>query len=87
MEVYGQTEAPEIDLTAVRGMKIAMFVGSLDRLATVEDNRELREKLEGGANIVFYREYELGHLSFVLAKDMTWFKEDVVRILKLHATS
>ena len=68
-------------------MKIAMFVGSLDKLATVEDNRLLREQLEVGANVVFYREYELGHLSFVLARDMTWFKEDVVRILKTHATS
>ena len=68
-------------------MKIAMFVGSLDKLATVEDNRLLREQLEVGTNVVFYREYELGHLSFVLARDMTWFKEDVVRILKTHATS
>jgi hypothetical protein len=31
--------------------------------------------------------YELGHLSFALAKDMTWFNEDVLTLINNYATN
>ena len=47
-----------------------MFVGIKDELATVEDNRKAASEMK---TIVHYKEYELGHLSFMVSKDMTYF--------------
>jgi hypothetical protein len=30
---------------------------------------------------VFYNEYQLGHMSFMIAKDMSYFSKDVLAIL------
>ena len=38
-------------------------------------------------NVVFNQEYALGHLSFTLAKDMRWFKEDVMSVINEYATN
>ena len=51
-EKYGSIHPPEINLSNIKGMKIAQFVGTVDNLATVEDNRWLHQQL--GANSVFY---------------------------------
>ena len=40
---YGQLSPPEIDLSKIKNMKIAQFVGKTDRLATPEDNQWLLE--------------------------------------------
>jgi len=34
-----------------------------------------------GKNVVFNHEYYLGHMSFAIAKDMSWFDVDVLAIL------
>jgi hypothetical protein len=31
--------------------------------------------------------YELGHMSFAMAKDMTWFSEDVVQVMNMFKTN
>jgi len=31
--------------------------------------------------LVFYEEYDIGHLGFLLARDMSYFRTDVVTIL------
>lgn len=54
-----------------------MFVGKYDTLATPLDNAENMLKIK---NLIHYKEYELDHLAFILAKDMSYFK-DVIAVL------
>lgn len=82
MEKYGQPEPPLYDLDSIKGMNIAMFVGTADKLANVEDNHWLRDRL--GDNVIHYGEYELGHLSFMLAQDMTWFMTDAMDLINKY---
>ena len=64
---------------------VAIFSGSLDKLADPADVATLVQQL--GSNVVFNQEYPLGHLSFGLAKDMTWFSNDVVNVVNKYATN
>jgi hypothetical protein len=57
-----------------------MFVGTSDQLATVEDNRWAQTQI---STIEFYKEYTLGHMSFMIANDMSYFN-DVMNMLKKH---
>jgi hypothetical protein len=56
-----------------------MIAGSLDHLSTVEDTRWASTKLD--KVLIHYQEYELGHLSYFIAKDMTYFTRDVMNLL------
>lgn len=35
-------------------------------------------------DVVFYKEYSLGHLSFMVANDMTYFTQDVMSLFKTY---
>lgn len=62
-----------------RNIKIAMFVGEDDRLATPQDNRILKGILEEKGVLDFYKEYEkTGHISFFISKS-NLFMDDIVR--------
>ncbi len=78
-QVYGQSTAPEIDLTKISKVPIGLFVGNSDQLATVADNRWAKTQLK---TLKFYNEYSLGHLSFMIGKDMSYFLVDVMNLLK-----
>ena len=58
-----------------------MFVGTSDQLATVDDNQWAKTQLT--QVLKFYKEYPLGHLSFMIAKDMSYFK-DVFNMLNQY---
>jgi hypothetical protein len=49
-----------------------MFVGKKDEIVALEDNRWLYKEL-GDDIVTHYEELELDHLSFLLAKDMSYF--------------
>ena len=59
-----------------------MFVGKYDTLATPLDNLENKAKVK---NLVHYQEYELDHLGFILAKNMTYFTEVLAVIDKINS--
>ena len=40
------------------------------------------DQLKGNGNVVFYKQYRLGHLSFAVAKDMTFFTVDAMNLFK-----
>jgi len=70
------------DLTKIKNIPIALFVGSDDRLATPEDNRILKKTLEQQNVLNFYREYEnTGHISFFVSKSNI-FMNDVLQKIK-----
>jgi hypothetical protein len=60
-----------------------MFVGTSDELATVDDNRWAKTQLTNV--LIHYKEYPLGHLSFMVAKDMSYFN-DVMSLIHSHNT-
>ena len=50
-----------------------MLVGTSDSLADTKDNHWAHDKMKN--DVVFYKEYNLGHLSFMVAKDMSYFND------------
>lgn len=76
---YGQAKPPIIPIENIKKVPIAMFVGTKDLLATVEDNRWAKTQIK---SVVHYGEYEVGHLGFMVSKDMTYFTNDVIKVLQ-----
>jgi hypothetical protein len=35
-------------------------------------------------SVVMYKEYDIGHISFMMAKDMSFFTVDVIEEMKKH---
>ena len=62
-----------------------MFVGTNDKMATTEDNKIAYEKM--GNTVCFYHEYALGHLAFLTAKNMSYFTQDVMSLLRKYHPS
>lgn len=80
---YGTEKAPEIPIQNISKVPIAMFVGQKDELADTADNQWAHEKM-GDKAVKFYKEYNLGHLSFLVANDMSFFTTDVMNILRQY---
>lgn len=85
MDKYGTIKPPFVPLDQI-SIPTALFVGQYDNLATVADNEWLVTQLNPEA-LVWHRTYPLGHLSFSLAKDMSYFKEDVMSLVNQYATN
>lgn len=79
MEVYGTAIPPAVPLDQL-SLPTGLFIGSYDKLATVADNEWLVNQLNADT-LVWNKVYPLGHLSFTLAKDMSFFKEDVMSLV------
>ena len=61
-----------------------MFVGEEDDLADVTDARWLKEQT--ATEVVHYEEMpKMGHISFLIAKDMTYFSDRVMSLLNKYA--
>lgn len=75
LEKYHQKTPPEIDLTKIANLPIAMFVGSADDLGDPTDEEWAREQINAGgkSQLVHYQEIEAGHASFIIGKDMSYF--------------
>jgi len=80
----GQSKPPLINIQNIHQVPIAMFVGRKDKLADEVVNQWAHEQMKG--DVKFYKEYDLGHLSFMVAKDMSYFTQDVMNVLKQHHT-
>eukprot|EP00347_Sterkiella_histriomuscorum_P000964 403373853 len=73
---YAASSPPQIDISSI-SIPVALFIGKYDTLATPVDNEMNKGKIK---QLIHYKEYELDHLGFILAKDMTYFKE-VISVL------
>lgn len=70
---YGSEEPPEIDLTAIQEVPIAMFVGSDDLLGDSEDNHHLKDLVK---TVVHYEELEhFDHSGFLPGMNMTYVEK------------
>lgn len=81
---YGTYEPPLVPIQDFN-LPVAIFSGLFDKLADPTDVATLVQQL--GSNVVFNNQYPLGHLSFALAKDMSWFSGDVVDVMNKYATN
>ena len=79
--IYGTDEPPLVPYQNF-AVPTALFSGSLDRLASPEDVAWTKEQI--GDNVVFAKEYELDHFSFVIAKDMSYFTNDVMNVINQY---
>ena len=83
LKLYGTAEPPLVPLEQY-DIPTAFFSGDIDHQSVPADVAWLAEQL--GDNIVFNQQYHMDHFSFMLAKDMTFFSEDAVNLLKQYNT-
>jgi len=85
VEIYGQSTPPIYDLNNIINFPIALFGGSGDELADPTDVKWLAQNLN--KNVIFYHTYNLDHMSFAIAKDMSFFQVDAMGIISKYATN
>ena len=74
--MYHQIEPPEYDLSIIKDFPIMLIGGEMDKLGTPEDIRWLNAELAKNDNVIYYKILpNMGHLSFMVAKDFSWFDE------------
>ena len=84
MDKYHQLTPPEVPLEDI-SVPVAMVIGEYDKLATPADAEWTSNKISNA--LVFKETYPLGHLAFSLAKDMSWFTDDIVPLIGQYATN
>jgi homoserine acetyltransferase len=75
IERYGQPFPPLYDLENIKNIPIALLGGETDRLASMQDFRDLRDILCKTNSCAFYKEYPFGHLGFLIPPDKTLLDE------------
>lgn len=78
MKRYGQKTPPKYEMSNIK-FPIAVFSGSQDKQADPADVHWTEQQLQH--TIIFQHEYYLGHTSFVIAKDMSFFTVDAMAVL------
>ena len=84
MQKYGQEKPPDVPLSDYN-MPTILVAGTLDKLATLSNVAWLKDQISD--KVVLYKEYPLGHMSFALAKDMSWFTDDIAPMIAEYATN
>ena len=80
--MYRQKEPPEYDLSIIKNFPIMLIGGEMDKLGAPGDVVWLCNKLSQNNNIVYFKILpNMGHLSFMVAKDYSWFDEPFQIIL------
>lgn len=75
-------------LEKIKDIPICLFVGKDDRLATIADNRGLKEVLAKNGSITFYKEYDdMGHATFFLSKTNEHVNDMLPILEKLNENS
>ena len=68
---YGTATPPQLDISKINQVPIAMFVGKNDSLATIKDCQWVKSQI---SSVVHYQEIDgFDHSSYMAAKDMSYF--------------
>lgn len=81
---YGQDTPPLIDISKLNKVPIAIYSGKDDELADPTDVKWLTGVLEGAGVMKFNKEYEDGHVTFIIGKEMTYVA-DLITFMKDYA--
>ena len=77
--IYNQVFPPEYDFSKIKDIPIILIGGEKDKLSTRGDIKWLLNELN--ENVIYAKIVEnMGHLSFMIGKDFTWFN-DVLKII------
>jgi lysosomal acid lipase/cholesteryl ester hydrolase len=77
--IYNQIVPPEYDFSKIKDIPIILIGGENDKLSTREDIKWLVNELK--ENVIYAKIVEnMGHLSFLIGKEFTWFN-DVLKII------
>lgn len=63
-------------------MPIALYIAKHDRIIYADDSRDIVKLF--GESIVDIREIDGGHIAFMVGKDMSYFKENVMNVIKKY---
>ena len=85
MQLYGAPQPPMYNMFNIQGFPIALMGGLADKLASPEDFRMLRNQLHSTNSCVFYKEYDYGHVAFLIPADKTIFFEMAVLISQFNS--
>ena len=80
-KIYGQAEPPVVPLDAFN-LPTAFQAGVRDAFAPPEDVSWLADQISSA--LVFNKEYDLNHLGFSIANDMSFFSVDAVALLNQY---
>ena len=81
MDHYGQKTAPDYDLSLIQ-TPLAFFSGYYDQLSVPDDVKWTAAHVNH--TLVFEHQYPLGHGSFVVAKDMSYFQVDAMAVINSY---
>ena len=89
IKIYGKETQPEYDLDLIKEIPIILCGGLNDKITQIKDIRWLRDQLKKNNKIFFtYYEFEMmGHTSFMLNSNITWFNfvlQDIYKIMKME---
>lgn len=71
---YGSTDPPNVDISKIRDVPIAIIIGIYDKIIPVRDSRWIKDNLDSSV-LKFYKEYDYGHATFAAGKDATYLDE------------
>jgi lysosomal acid lipase/cholesteryl ester hydrolase len=81
MRVYGSPRPSVYDLSTIKDIPIALFFGKNDKFTHKNDINFLIKQL--GDNLIYYKIYpNMGHLTFILPKEVGWFNDVLTLIEK-----
>lgn len=78
MKRYNQAKPPQYNLKNI-GFPVAIIYGKDDDLADPTDVAWLHDQIKD--HVIHYEELPIGHNTFIIGKNMTYFNETVVDIL------
>jgi len=81
--VPGHKITAEIPINKITKVPIGLFVAKNDLIADLTDCQWIRDSLNQDT-LVHYKEYQGGHVSLILGKDMTPFSVDAMDLIKKY---
>merc|ERR1711935_473480 len=78
MKKYGQATPPDYDMKNLK-FPIAVMSGSDDKMANPTDVAWTVNQFKD--QVIFNHQYEMGHMSFAIGKEMSWFTVDAMAIV------
>ena len=82
--IYHQKHPPEYNLSVIKDFPIMLIGGEKDNLADPNDVNWLKDELKD--NVIYFKIHpKMGHLSFMCAKDFSWFDEPLKIILEQYS--
>lgn len=82
---YGTRDPPLYPLEKITEVPTAMFVGIEDELGDPTDCEDAKMSISaGGDALVHYEEMHAGHASFLIGKDMTYFTDRAMGLIKKY---